>query len=191
MNGKLEFPQLETDRAVLRILTYDDIDTVFPHFSNAEVTRYIDTYPVTKTDEVKGLIDWGKSLFKHKRGLFWGIYRKEDNSFLGSVNYVARQDNNFTRTVHRAEIGYDLSPQYWGRGYMFEALRSVIRYIFADTCIDRIEATIRPENIRSHNVVLRAGFQKEGVLRQYVLWEGQHLDFVLYSLLKNEWQATR
>ena len=72
---------------------------------------------------------------------------------------------------------------------MTEAIASVILYIFTTTPIDRIEATIHPENTRSHNVVKRAGFQKEGVLRQYVLWEGEHWDMVLYSLLKQEWEA--
>ena len=48
---------------------------------------------------------------------------------------------------------------------------------------------MHPENIRSHNVIVRAGFQKEGVLRQYVLWEGEYFDTVLYSLLKREWEA--
>ena len=189
MNNKIEFPQLKTDRLSLRMLTYDDVDTVFPHFSNEEITRYQDNHPVKTVEEVKEIIDWGKGLFEHDMGILWGIFGKESGSFLGEVNYVVRPYNNFTRNIHRAEIGYDLSPQYWGKGYMAETLRSVILYMFNSTAIDRIEATIMPENTRSHNVVLRAGFQKEGVLRQYVLWEGKYWDFVLYSLLKNEWQG--
>jgi len=189
MNDTIKFPQLETDRLSLRMLTHDDIDIVFPHFSNEEVTRYVDTYPTKNADEVKELIDWGKGLLEHNMGMLWGIFSKGDGLFLGEVNYVARPDNNFTKTIHRCEIGYDMSPQYWGKGYMSEALRSVIPHIFTDTKIDRIEATIQPENARSHNVVVRAGFLKEGVLRQYVLWEGEYLDYVLYSLLKREWEA--
>lgn len=189
MNHNLEFPRLETERLILRMLTYDDIETVLPHFSNEELARYVDTYPAKTIEDVKGIIDWGKGLFEHKMGTLWGIFSRDGGNFLGSVNYVARQDNNFTKTVHRAEIGYDMSPQYWGKGYMSEALRSVIPYIFDNTAIDRIEATIQPENTRSHNVVSRLGFYREGILRQYVLWEGSHLDYVLYSLLKNECEA--
>jgi ribosomal-protein-alanine N-acetyltransferase len=106
------------------------------------------------------------------------------------VNCVTRADNNFTQNVHRAEIGYHLIPQYWDKGYMTEALRSVIPHIFTNTGVDRLEAFIRPENTRSHKVVSRVGFQKEGVLRNYVLWEGERWDFVLYSLLKHEWGTT-
>ena len=185
----MEFPQLETDRLVLGELTHDDIDVVLKHFANEEVARYQDAHPTKNTEEARQIIDWGKNLVKSKMGALWGIFRREDDSFLGQVNCVFRADNNFTMNVHRAEIGYDLTPQYWGKGYMSEAVASVIPYIFSSTPIDRMEATIHPENIRSHNVVERAGFQKEGVLRRYVLWEGEHWDMVLYSLLKQEWEA--
>ena len=121
MNDEIKFPQLETDRLILRMLTHDDIDTVFPHFSNEEITRYQDNHPVKTIDEVKEIIDWGEGLFEHNTGILWGVFSKDGSSFLGEVNYVVRPDNNFTRNIHRAEIGYDLSPQYWGNGYMAEA----------------------------------------------------------------------
>ena len=189
MNNVIKFPQLETDRLILRELAYEDIDTVFPHFSNEEITRYQDEYPAKNTDDIKEIIDWGKGLLEHGMGILWGIFSRGEGSFLGQVNYVARPDHNFTQNVHRAEIGYDLSPQYWGKGYVSEALRCAIPHIFTHTKIDRLEAIIKPENTRSHQVVLRLGFKKEGVLRQYVVWEGDNWDMVLYSLLKGEWEV--
>jgi len=189
MNSVIGFPQLETDRLVLKELTHDDIDVVLKHFANEEVARYQDTHPTKSTEEAKEIIDWGKKLVNNRLGALWGIFRREDDSFLGQVNCVFRADNNFNMNVHRAEIGYDLTPQYWSKGYMSEAVASVIPFIFINTPIDRMEATIHPENTRSHNVVKRAGFQKEGILRKYVLWEGEHWDMVLYSLLKQEWEA--
>ena len=104
MNDTTEFPRLETDRLILRMLTHDDIDIAFPHFSNPEVTRYQDEHPVTSVDGVKEIIDWGKGLFEHNMGILWGIFYK-DGPFLGEVNYVARPDNNFTQNIHRAELG--------------------------------------------------------------------------------------
>ena len=189
MNNAIKFPELETDRLLLRMLTGDDIPAVFTHFSNEEVARYQDAHPTKNTDEAREIIDWGKGLVEHKMGTLWGIIRREDGSFLGQLNCVFRSDNNFTMNIHRAEIGYGLTPQYWGKGYMSEAVASVIPYIFTNTKIDRIEAIIHPENTRSHNVVKRAGFQREGVLRHYVLWEGELWDMVLFSLLKQEWEA--
>ena len=189
MNNAIEFPQLETDRLLLRMMTHDDINAVFTHFSNEEIARYQDEHPAKSTDEVREIIDWGKGLVAHKMGALWGLFRREDDSFLGQVNCVFRADNNFTMNIHRAEIGYDLTPQYWGSGYMSEAVASVIPYIFTNTKIDRIEAIIHPDNTRSHNVVKRAEFQKEGTLRHYVFWENEHWDMVIYSLLKPDREA--
>jgi len=189
MNGVIEFPQLETDRLILQELTHGDIPAVFAHFSNEEIARYQDAHPTKDNDEAKEIIDWGKGLVEHNMGALWGLFRQEDNAFLGQVNCVFRSDNNFSMYIHRAEIGYDMGPQYWGNGYMTEAVASVIPYIFTETKIDRIEAIIHPENTRSHNVVQRAGFQKEGTLRHYVFWENEHWDMVIYSLLKPDWEA--
>ena len=190
MNEKKAFPTLETERLLLRELTYEDIPAVFQHFSNEEVARYADAHPTKTDDEAREIIDWGKGLVEHKMGALWGIIRREDSVFLGQVNCVYRSDNNFAMKIHRAEIGYDLTPQYWGQGYMSEAVETVISHIFTNTSIDRFEGIVHTENVRSHKVLERAGFQKEGVLRNYVLWEGDHWDMVLFSLLKQDWEAT-
>ena len=189
MNHTTEFPRLETDRLLLRKLTHDDIATVSTLLSDPEVTKYEDYYPTKNNVEVKQIIDWGNGLHERNMGILLGIFNKKENKFLGTVNYIYRPDSNNSQIIHRAEIGYNLCPQYWGKGYMAETLQKVIPYIFKNTRIDRIEAMIHPQNTGSHNVVTLAGFTKEGVLRDYVLWEGKHRDMVLYSLLKSEWEV--
>ncbi len=83
MNNTIKFPQLETDRLVLRELTHDDIDVVLKHFANEEIARYQDAHPTKNIEEAKEIIDWGKNLVKNKLGVLWGIFRREDDSFLG------------------------------------------------------------------------------------------------------------
>jgi len=123
MNNTNKFPQLETDRLILRELTYEDIPVVFTHFSNEEIARYQDALPAKNTEEAKEIIDWGKNLVKQKTGALWGIFLKDEGDFLGQVNCVFRSDNNFTMQVHRAELGYDLTPPYWGKGYSLHIYR--------------------------------------------------------------------
>ena len=76
--------------------------------------------------------------------------------------------------------------KYWGKGLAAEALREVIRYIFDTTGIYRLEAIIHPPNTKSRNLASRIGFQEEGTLRDYVLWDGEYWDMVLFSLLKKD-----
>jgi ribosomal-protein-alanine N-acetyltransferase len=180
------FPQLETERLVLRMLTRDDAETIFPHFSTDEVARYIDYEPAKSVEDVEGIIDWGQNLIKNNAGVLWGIFKREDGSFLGQVNYVIRKDANWTGDAHRAELGYELTPVYWGNGYVSEALRSVVPHVFSTSTINRVEALVHSQNQRSLRVLERLGFRKEGVLREYVLWHGELWDMVLYSMLKSD-----
>ena len=187
MSEAREFPQLDTDRLVLRELTLDDADVIFPHFASEEVVRYEDSKPAANIKDVTDIVKWGRNIASNKAGILWGIFRKGDGSFLGQINYVARPDNNFIGTTHRAEIGYDLTPHYWGNGYISEAVRSVIEFIFNSTEINRIEAIVHTENSRSLNALTRLGFHREGILREYVQWEGEYWDMALLTVLKRDW----
>jgi len=69
---------------------------------------------------------------------------------------------------------------------MSEAIRSVIEFIFSSTKINRIEATVHTENNRSLNVLKRFGFHREGILREYVQWEGEYWDMALFSMLEKD-----
>lgn len=112
MSGTKAFPRLDTDRLVLRELALDDVEVIFPHFANEEVVRYEDSEPATNVKDVTDIIDWGRSIASKRTGILWGMFRKVDGAFLGQVNYVARPDNNFVGTTHRAEMGFDLTPSY-------------------------------------------------------------------------------
>jgi ribosomal-protein-alanine N-acetyltransferase len=89
---------------------------------------------------------------------------------------------------HRAEIGYDLWPDYWGQGLMPEAIGELIRFGFEEMDLNRIEATTHTENLRSQRVLTRLGFQKEGLLRDFYFRDNIYNDQVLFSLLRREWQ---
>jgi ribosomal-protein-alanine N-acetyltransferase len=181
------FPSLDSERLVLRELTLDDADVVFPHFANEEVVRYEDAKPAANIKDVTEIIEWGRNLASNKTGILWGIFRKGDGAFLGQINYVVRPDNNFIGSKHRAEIGYDLTPPYWGNGYMSEAINCAIEFIFDSTQINRIEAIVHAQNKRSLDVLSRLGFRREGILREYVQWDGEYWDMALLAMLKRDW----
>ncbi|UCC16861.1 MAG: GNAT family N-acetyltransferase [Dehalococcoidales bacterium] len=184
-----KFPRLETDRLVLRELTDEDTDVMFPHYSDEEVWTYLDTYPVEDPKEILEVINWGKYMLNNETGILWGLFSKEDGSFIGEMNYAGRRDATIEGKIHRAEIGYNMVRKCWGKGLAAEALREIIRYIFETTEIYRLEAIIDPANTRSRNLASRLGFQEEGTLRDYILWDGKYRDMVMYSLLKKEWQG--
>ena len=92
---------------------------------------------------------------------------------------------NFAKERRIAEIGYHIKKALWGQGYATEAAKAVVAMAFA-TCPDlqRIQASIHPENKGSIRVAERAGMEFEGTLRSYSYIAGKAADEAVYSVLR-------
>jgi len=180
----LTFQKIETERLVLRQLTMDDKEFIFKHFSDPEVCKYFDQEPFSKIEEAEELICWyenpNKDLWRR-----WGIVKKDVNILIGTCGY-----HKWNKKDMRVEIGYDLYKEYWGNGYMSEALKVLIEYCFINLEVNRIDALTHLENIRSINALNKFGFKQEGILREYVYCGGRFDDQLSLSLLNREWIAT-
>jgi [ribosomal protein S5]-alanine N-acetyltransferase len=80
-----------------------------------------------------------------------------------------------------------LNREYWGLGYMNEALTALINYSFGVLNLNRLEADVDPRNKASANTLLKLGFLKEGFLRERWIVNGEVSDTDLYGLLRSEW----
>ena len=178
------FPTLQTDRLVLRQLTIADTDFVFQHFRDPRVTQYLmDEPPVADYAQAQAIVNFyldpeGKT---HNR---WGIVRKTDNRLMGTCGY-----HKWAKVHFRAEIGYDLSPDCWGQGYMTEALRAMIHNGFEQMELNRIEALVYINNHRSLQLLQRLGFKPEGILVDYFHLDKIFCDHYLLALLRREWES--
>jgi len=140
----------------------------------------MDEPPVADHAQAQAIIDFylepeGKT---HNR---WGIVRRADNRLIGTCGY-----HKWEKAYFRAEIGYDLSPDCWGQGYMSEALRAVIRHGFERMELNRIDALVYIHNARSIQLLQRLGFKQEGLLRDYFCLDGIFFDHFLFALLRRE-----
>jgi [ribosomal protein S5]-alanine N-acetyltransferase len=87
----------------------------------------------------------------------------------------------------QAELGFWIGREWWGQGYAREAAGALIRYGFESLGLNRIYAHHMTRNPASGRVLLAAGMQREGVLRQRVRKWGVYEDVVLYAVLRDEW----
>lgn len=177
------FPQLETDRLILREMKLDDVGFYFRHFNNDKIMQG-SCHPGPESLEAakEELERYCIEPFKENRGVRWGIVGKGDKELIGTCGYY-----DWNKTARRAEIGYDLDPAYWGQGIMTEALRAMLGYGFKEMELNRIQAIIDSKNTRSIRLAQRLGFKKEGVLRQNSYFNGQFRDDAIFSLMKKEW----
>lgn len=178
----LSFPVLHTERLDLIEIRQEHLEDLFQLFGNYRVTQYYNIVPMTKKEEAQKLIDQFRSRFMSREAIRWGIALKGQRAIIGTLGF-----NNFT-PQHRANIGYDLQPQYWNQGIISEALKTILLFGFRTLGVNRIEAEVMPGNHASEKVLEKLGFVKEGLLRDWMLWNGKHYDMTMFSLLSKDFQ---
>ncbi|EDL66315.1 GNAT family N-acetyltransferase [Bacillus sp. SG-1] len=176
------YPDLETERLLLRNVTPGDEDFIFKLYSNQEVCRYLyDEEIYSSREEAKEFIKWNQNP-EDKGNNRWIIFRKSDGEPLGTCGFDSWDSVN-----NIAEIGYDLWIDFWGKGYMKEALITAIDSGFHNLSLNRINAYIAIGNKKSFKLLESLGFVKEGIYREKHLYRGKYYDHFSYSLLKRDW----
>ena len=176
-----DLPTLETDRLILRKMTPNDAEAVFAYASDPEVTRYVSWETHRSIEDSRTFLDFATSKYESGGEPEWGIVYKGDHRFVGTCGIVSWEPYHA-----RAELGYALSRDYWGRGLMAEAVGAMISFGFERMNLNRMEARCIAENVASARVMEKAGMLYEGMLRQRELIKGEHRDIMIYSILRDE-----
>ena len=176
------FPLLQTERLLLRALTSADLEFIYRHFTDPDITYYLhDEEPIKSRQEAQAIVDFytqsGAKPYNR-----WVIVGKSDNRPIGTCGYHKWRKSHFC-----AEIGYDLGKAYWKQGFMTEALKEVLEFGFGRMGLNRIEALVHPDNLASIRLLERLAFQSEGTMRDYYFQRGMFHDSLIFSLLRKEW----
>jgi [ribosomal protein S5]-alanine N-acetyltransferase len=174
---------LDAPRLRLRALRNDDAGALFAVFSDPRVMRYWSTPPWTSPDQAAGFIERSLAAMGSGDALRLGIERRDDARLIGQCTLF-----DFVFPSARAEVGYSLRFDAWGRGLMHEALTALVEHGFGALGLHRIEADIDPRNAPSARSLERLGFQREGLLRERWNVGGEVSDSALYGLLAREWR---
>ncbi|PFO05839.1 GNAT family N-acetyltransferase [Bacillus sp. AFS076308] len=182
----MTFPNLETKRLKLIELTHQHMNAVYEILSLDEVTRFYGTSSFTLQAEATRLIDIYYKNYIDKRGIRWGIKLKENQRIIGTVGL-----NMLNLKNKRAEIGYELHPYFWRKGFATEALSEVLKFSFKQLGLYRVGAVVYPENEASLALLDKLGFTNEGLLRGYMYQDEQFHDTFMLSLLNLEWEKSQ
>ncbi|MGL2964663.1 GNAT family N-acetyltransferase [Flavobacterium sp. RSB2_4_14] len=177
------FPNLETERLLLRRIDSNDVNEILVLRGNPEIMKYIPR-PLAKTkQDAMEHIAMIEEKIVNNIGINWGITIKGNPKIIGLIGHYRIQPEN-----HRAEIGYMILPEYNGKGITTEAIKVVVEYGFEQMHLHSIEAVIDPDNVASERVLQKNGFVKEAHILENELWEGKFWDTVIYSLLKRNFK---
>ncbi|HCJ65792.1 MAG TPA: hypothetical protein DHV62_00310 [Elusimicrobia bacterium] len=176
------FANLRGKRINLIPISKDGLADMHEYSIKSEFYRYLEYKPFKTVEETKRYLEKLIEITKSKTGHYWFIVLKGENKIIGTFGVV-----NIDRKRRSAEIGYGVSPAYWGQGYFSEALMMVLKHLFIDLRFHRIFAKTRPDNLASIEGLEKAGLKKEGVMRDFYLSSnGRRYDAAVFSILRDE-----
>lgn len=177
--------ELITERLILRDFRADDWPAVLDYQRDPRYLRFYewtDRTPEAVQEFVHMFLGHQRELPRRKFQL--AVTLKTSGQLIGNcgVRLVAIE-------AHEAEIGYELAPDHWGRGYATEAARAVVDFGFSTFAIHRLTAWCIADNAGSARVLQKLGMQLEGRLREKEYFKGRWWDTLAFGMLRQEWEA--
>ncbi|EHQ30192.1 GNAT family N-acetyltransferase [Mucilaginibacter paludis] len=148
------FPELFTERLVLRELNADDAQQVHLLRSNEEVNQFIDRIPSSGIEDALAHINKIDEYVKNKQSVNWAIALKGNPELIGGICFW-----NFDEANSTIELGYELLPEYHHKGIMTEAIHAAIQFGFEQIKAETITAFPSANNIKSVGILEKIGFK--------------------------------
>ncbi len=178
----LELPErLNSDRIFLRPHRIEDFESFYNFMRNAENTQYLNFTPEQKTYEgTKTLLTFVINSYETDNPIFsLSIIHKISEEYIGSCGLSPVENSRDT------ECYFSLLQEYWGNGYVVEAMTTLFNYSFKSLALEKIIAYVNPNNPRSRKVAERAGMKYLGQ-KTHKVTNSKVLEF---SLTRKEFHA--
>ena len=172
------------EKVRLRPIERDDLPRYVEWFADPEVRRYLALYlPFSLAQEER----WFENLLER-------LERREDvvlaietaeGVHIGNVGLHRIDWRN-----RNAELGIAIGERsYWNQGYGTDAIRTLLSLAFREMNLHRVFLRVDADNARGIRCYEKAGFRREGVLREAVFKEGAYHDQYIMSILQSEFEA--
>ena len=168
---------IETERLFLRFMNADDTHAIFVNINNDnEVLQYfIDKY---LEDEKEMTLDRTVKFCLDNQRYMFAIELKDTHEVIGMIHQCSGASPVFNST----EIGYAIGRKYWNKGYVTEALKAVIPFMFS-LGIHKVVVSHLVGNNASKRVIEKCGLIYEGRRIEEIHYHEQYYDVDYYYLL--------
>ncbi len=149
------FPILKTERLTLRQLLINDDEDIFTLRTDREINKYLDR-PLSHTiEDARNFINTVNENIHKNVSLYWAITLSDSNTFVGTICIYGFSDEN-----DNCEIGYELLTNFQEQGIMKQAVEKVIDYAFHTIKVQKMEALLHRDNLRSIKLLEKLLFKK-------------------------------
>ncbi len=169
------------DRIIIRDFLFEDVNDVY-EYSKKE---YIGPQAGWKPHESKEITRHVISGYIINNESF-AIVLKEKKKVIGNISIYL---TTFRKKVKACELGFVLNDKYWGYGFMTEAVKLVLKYVFDILNVEIVSVGHYTTNLKSKKTIENCGFTFEGIFRKYKrIYNGDLIDAAMYSMTKEEYE---
>ncbi len=177
-----EFPQIKTERLLLRPFTINDAEQVRVLLDDKAVAATTLNIPHPYSlDHAQAWIMMHPSLFVKRENLIFAIEDRHKVELIGAIELRLEHPHD------RATLGYWIGRRYWNQGYCTEAGKAVIRYGFEKLHLNRIHASVSSINPASRRVLEKLGLTHEGHHPQQIKKWGAYYDTDDYGIIRKRY----
>jgi len=161
----IQFPQIETENYLLRRLKNEDAEAIFQIRSNKQIAKFIER-PLAKSldDALQFIEKIDAGIFKNDT-VYWGICNKKNSEIVGTITLW-----QISEIDKKAEIGFELLPEFQGLGIMQEVVPKVIEFGFDSLKLVKIIGEVAPNNAKSIALLKKYEFKLKSELKNTQLY---------------------
>ncbi len=178
-------PLLNGTTATLRELRLSDAPSLLAMLGSEEVARFISPPPTT-VEGFEQFIQWTHNQRLAGTYVCFAVVPVGYETAIGLFQ-VRQLEPGFAT----AEWGFAIGSGFWGTGVFLECARLVVDFAFEEIGVNRLEARSCVRNGRGNGALRKVGALQEGVLRRSFFRNGEHLDQVLWSILREDWYQAK
>lgn len=176
---------LSSGSTVLRGFREQDLEALAGWWDNPAVTELLEMG--ARPTRPKELADFWQLCSARDDCVVFAICERNSGNVIGTcglyqISWIAR------RAQFNILIG---EPSVWDQGHGTRSTELSLSYAFDTLNLESVHLGVNAENVRAMRSYERAGFVKEGVRRRFVYRNGRYYDSVMYSILRNEFDAGR
>lgn len=174
---------LNSERLILRNWQESDSSDLYEYAKSELVGPNAGWKPHQNEEESKKII---KMFIKNNDT--YAIVLKSENRVIGSIGVHNRKPDETLSNLEQREIGYVLNPNYWGNGFIPEAVKCLLNHGFNELNLDLIWCAHADFNYNSKRVIDKCGFNYKFTKREKrKLLDNQEVNTFYYSISKDEY----
>ncbi|AOR22235.1 GNAT family N-acetyltransferase [Clostridium taeniosporum] len=168
---------LKGEKVYLRLIKISDIKRLYELANDYEVKKYNDK-----------MLEMHENIEIEKSSSNLSIYKRKALSIINKKNvlvgFMTYKQSAYSKNVY--SIGITIGKKYWNRGYGQDSIKTLMKYLFEDLDVKRIQIEVVADNLRAIRCYKKCGFIKEKIKKTKYYIDGKYTDIIIMGILKKE-----